>query len=64
MTHCDICEELYFAWRNLPLVSAERWQVWAHVRTCAVALAEYEQARAQISPTDTVSTNVEKENKR
>ena len=49
---CDICEELYFAWRNLPLVSAERWQVWAHVRTCPVALAEYEKARAQLGESD------------
>jgi hypothetical protein len=60
---CDICDELIFAWRSLPITSEERWQIWQHAQTCAVARVSYARAckqLAQVSPTDTVSTDVER----
>ena len=54
MTHCDICDELIFAWRSLPIASEDRWEIWEHAQTCAVARASYERACAQL---DTLTAN-------
>ena len=52
MTHCDICAEMLFAWRDLPITSVDRWEIWEHFQTCAVARASYERAREQLAQID------------
>ena len=48
MTPCDLCAEYVFAWRNLPITSDDRWQIWRHFRECEEALREYALAKKQI----------------
>ena len=52
MTHCDTCDEMHYAWRNVKLTYAELCEIVDHLRECEVARAEAKKATAQIDALD------------
>jgi hypothetical protein len=48
MTDCIVCEEMIYAWRNLPITSNDRWEIWHHMQDCEISKAACDLARQQL----------------